>query len=274
MCRTRRRQRVPRVDVAGRPRSGTSDCPGGTTAPVPPASSDTNTVWTSGWATKPGLHVLVPLARTRDFAGSGRLRGAAESGQPVRVIDFSRQPRLLATTFSAPRQCLAWLSPTSATVSVASCGSAPDAQTSGSALSGEQKPFGASSAAPGRRLDEQPQLRVVAGRAEVARRRAVALGQRRGRGAVGICDGEDRERGHCGEDHGPRHPGSMPSGSAVRHTTLGCGRVPLARHALRILAGMIWAFLPIAVLVTITPGRRDRERRSAARSGAAGGRAC
>ena len=84
-----------------------------------------------------------------DFAGSGRLRGAADSGQPVRVSDFSRQPRLLATTLSAPRQCLAWLSPTSATVSFASCGSAPELQTSGSDASGEQKPFGASSAAAG-----------------------------------------------------------------------------------------------------------------------------
>jgi threonine/homoserine/homoserine lactone efflux protein len=46
----------------------------------------------------------------------------------------------------------------------------------------------------------------------------------------------------------------MPSGSAVRQTTLVWRRVPLARHATRILAGMLWAFLPIAVLVTITPG--------------------
>jgi threonine/homoserine/homoserine lactone efflux protein len=46
----------------------------------------------------------------------------------------------------------------------------------------------------------------------------------------------------------------MPSGSAVRQATLVWRRVPPARHATRILAGMLWAFLPIAVLVTITPG--------------------
>src|SRR4029077_8384170 len=107
------------------------DCPAGTTAPVPPASSDTKTVVTSGCARNQACTSWFHFAHSAS-AGSGGLRGPAESGQPVSVSDFSRQPRFLATTFSAARQCLAWLSPTSATVCVACWGSAPEAQTSGS----------------------------------------------------------------------------------------------------------------------------------------------
>jgi threonine/homoserine/homoserine lactone efflux protein len=51
----------------------------------------------------------------------------------------------------------------------------------------------------------------------------------------------------------------MATGAAARHFTLVGRDLPLARHArpppaTRILAGMLWAFLPIAILVTITPG--------------------
>jgi threonine/homoserine/homoserine lactone efflux protein len=46
----------------------------------------------------------------------------------------------------------------------------------------------------------------------------------------------------------------MATRLTARHLTLVWRNVPLARHAIRILAGMLWAFLPIAVLVTITPG--------------------
>jgi threonine/homoserine/homoserine lactone efflux protein len=47
----------------------------------------------------------------------------------------------------------------------------------------------------------------------------------------------------------------MPSGAAVCPATSVWGQVPLApRHATRILGRVLWAFLPIAVLVTLTPG--------------------
>jgi len=47
----------------------------------------------------------------------------------VCAIDSPRQPRSCATTSSAARQWLAWLSPTSAIVSDASAGAVPKPQT-------------------------------------------------------------------------------------------------------------------------------------------------
>ena len=64
---------------------------------------------------EPLQHLAVPLdALPRARAPEGRL-WRAENEQCVRVSDVPLHPRRLATTSSAARQWLAWLSPTSAT---------------------------------------------------------------------------------------------------------------------------------------------------------------
>ena len=60
----------------------------------------------------------------------------------------------------------------------------------------------------------------------------------------------------------------MASAPAGCGATLVWRHVPLARHVTRILVAMFWAFLPIAVLVTITPGAATANvMRSALRGG-------
>ena len=86
-------------------------------------------MWISGCCWNQAKTAVFQSAHALKRAAPSRSRTALESGQLVCAIDSPRQPRSWATTSSAARQWLAWLSPTSAIVSVASSGAAPKLQT-------------------------------------------------------------------------------------------------------------------------------------------------
>ena len=81
----------------------------------------------SGWARN--QRVMRPFQRTQpDRSGSGSRLTAREKGQWLRVMASTRQPFAWAATSSGACQFIAWLSPTSATVSAACAGGTPKAQ--------------------------------------------------------------------------------------------------------------------------------------------------
>ena len=118
----RRRQRLPRLHVAGDARRVLRVPAGRRSAPARWRTRTRSAPRDARPATsrRPGS-----TARSPDDTGSPESGVAVDSGQCGRAISSTRQCLRLATTASAARQCAAWLSPIIATVSRAcSAGSA------------------------------------------------------------------------------------------------------------------------------------------------------
>ena len=151
-------------------------------------------------------------------------------GQPVWVSEMPCQPRLSATTSSAARQWAAWLSPTSATVLIASSRRGPEEARvellgppgglAGRVLPGLRLLGRRDDDAPEQPVEARP-LGVARGGAEAALLRGVGRGERGlARGdprllAGGRRDGgRDRERDRDGDEEGGRG-GQAGSAEAV-----------------------------------------------------------